>query len=151
MLQSYTRLNRISSVDQLSGSEGGLIIVGKIVSNLHIPQLCLYPPGLIPPGENSENGIVKTIEFPASADRWSNFLEKGLMWLAENVISAPNTSGIKIKTEGTVTMPMRLYMRCSTLNEIVKSHIETSFLKPLIELINHWNEYGLTHPVGFIN
>ncbi|KAM7540158.1 hypothetical protein Aperf_G00000023076 [Anoplocephala perfoliata] len=146
ILQDYTRLNRISLVDRLSGSEDGLIVVGKTFSNLHIPQLSLYPPGLMPPVENSENAIMKNIEFPALTDWWSHYLEKGLVWLAEKVISGRDVSGIRIKTENTVTEPMYLSLRYSTLNEVVTSHIENSFSKPLIEFIHHWDEHGLTHP-----
>nr|CDS32370.1 80 kDa MCM3 associated protein [Hymenolepis microstoma] len=147
MLQNYPLLNPIPSIDQLSGSEGGIINASGTIKGLNLPQLCLFPPNFLRPKENSENATTKVIEFPPLRDWWRNLIEHGLNWFAKAVSNhIQNNSHTRIKRENTSTVPLHFYIASSTLHEIVNSHIEANFVKPLIELISQWNEFRLQHP-----
>ncbi|VDO05436.1 unnamed protein product [Rodentolepis nana] len=141
MLQSYPLIKPISSISQLSGSEGGIINISGTIEVVSLPQLCLLPPNLLRPRENSENATTRVIEFPPLRDWWRNLIVHGLNWFAEAVSNyVQNKSHIRIKRESTSTLPVHSFITSSTLHEIVSSHIEASFMKPLIEFIGQWNE-----------
>lgn len=143
-------------MDHLTGKEAGLIVVGGSPSHLEVPQLRLLPPELRKSAEHSDT--VKSIAFPSLVEEnatmaycWSSLLQTGLQWLVEKVVvvlgSGDGSGGVVAKTEKAATLPT-LFPRSSTLVELVWSQVQAAFLTPLLVLIEHWSEQGLTHPVS---
>ncbi|KAL5962044.1 Germinal-center associated nuclear protein [Taenia solium] len=153
-LRSNSNFVILPSVDHLTGKEAGLIVVGDGPPHLKIPQLRLLPPELGKSAEHSDT--VKSIAFPPLADEnatmaycWNSILQTGLQWLAEKVVVVSGYGGggaeAMAKTEKAPTLPP-LFPKSSTLAELVWSRVQAAFLTPLLVLIGHWSEQGLTHP-----
>lgn len=156
ILQSYFHhWHKISSINQITGSEDAILVIGRVIPDLQNFQLALFPPGMRRRNEDwsrREKSTIKIVAFPSARETWEDCLNDGLNWLASVlgfVSVPPELQTVRIKPENTATVPVHFYITSATLNEIVNSHVKESFLDPLMELIGQWNSLGLTHPVSF--
>ncbi|KAL5111941.1 Germinal-center associated nuclear protein [Taenia crassiceps] len=144
----------LSSVDRLTRKEAGLIVVGDGPPDLKIPQLRLFPPELRKSAEHSDT--VRSIAFPPLVEGnatmaycWSSLLQTGLQWLVEKVVVASGSGdsgvGAIADTEKAAILSLP-FSQSSTLVELVWNQVQAAFLTPLLVLIEHWGEQGLTHP-----
>ncbi|EUB64915.1 MCM3-associated protein [Echinococcus granulosus] len=153
-LRNHTNFTLLPSVDYLTGTEVGLIVIGDGPSHLEIPQLRLLPSELGKSAEHSDT--VESIVFPPPIDGnatmaycWNTLLQTGLQWLVKKVAvvsgDGDGSGGTMAKTENSATL-QPLFPQSSTLVELVSSRVQAAFLTPLLVLIGHWTEQGLTHP-----